>query len=278
MAYLQLLFKPITSIQSDILVAQLSEIGFEGFEEEDGELKAFIQETAFKEALITSLHGMQNVKYVKSTIGVQNWNSVWEANFEPISVTHPTTADKFAYIRANFHQPSAKHAYELIITPKMSFGTGHHATTYLMMQYMSTINFNYTHVIDFGTGTGVLAILAEKLGASRIEAIDNDDWSIANAAENVAMNSCKYITLQKASTIAYNAEKADIMLANINLNIITENISEIINAVAESGLILFSGIMLHDEQKMIQLMHNEHLQINSTYKKGDWFALHCTKK
>ncbi|MEO7048333.1 MAG: 50S ribosomal protein L11 methyltransferase, partial [Ferruginibacter sp.] len=178
----------------------------------------------------------------------------------------------FAEIRASFHKRSENVKYDIEVTPKMSFGTGHHATTYLMMETMSHLSFKNKIVLDFGTGTGVLAILAEKMGAEKIIAIDNDDWSINNATENFNANGCTKIELQKADTIP-DAVKADILLANINLNIITANLSKIVNACNNAGIILFSGIMVKDKQIILDALNSVGITIINCYERQNWIAI-----
>ncbi len=156
--YIQIDFQQITSEQSDLLIAQLSSIGFEGFEEEENSLKAFIPLAAFDEALLKEITSGSNLSYSQSTIEETNWNAVWESNFDSVIV------DDFVSIRADFHEQIKGVEHEILITPKMSFGTGHHATTYMMIKQMREIDFKDKTVFDFGTGTGVLAILAEKIG------------------------------------------------------------------------------------------------------------------
>ena len=185
---------------------------------------------------------------------------------------HATTKIPFAYIRANFHKADKAFLFDISVTPKMSFGTGHHATTHLMVEHMSIIDFAGKSVIDFGTGTGVLAILAEKLGATKIVAIDNDEWSIANATENLKENGCFKTDLVLAETIVVDS-KAQIILANINLNIIKANIKVITDAADDNAVFLFSGIMLHDEKQIIDVIQNGALTIKAIYKKGNWLCI-----
>lgn len=274
MEYLQIHFTPITEVQSEIFIAQLNEIGFDGFEEEDNSLKAFVSIDKFHENLFNNIIEINKINYSKSIIKEQNWNEKWEADFEPVLVNHPTTSKPFVYIRANFHEPNILFEYNIEVTPKMSFGTGHHATTFLMVQQMSQINFAGKSVIDFGTGTGVLAILAEKMGAKAILAIDCDDWSINNAKENIEVNGCTNINLLKAETITAG-NTADIVLANINLNIISANIDAIKQAAKTGAPILFSGIMLHDEKEISQVISNASFQIKHIFKKDNWLAILC---
>ncbi len=272
MEHIQILFENINEDKKDLLVALLADIGFEGFQEENYSLKAFIQREYFDEVLFNNLIEINNIKYLKSIIKEENWNEKWESDFEPVKVYNLITKEPFVYIRANFHQPDITFLHDISVTPKMSFGTGHHATTQLMVEHMAQIDFNNKCVIDFGTGTGVLAIIAEKLGATNIVGIDNDEWSINNANENISVNSCKNITLVKAETIPGNI-KGEIILANINLNIIKENIIEVTQAAYENATFLFSGIMLHDEDKIKDILKDAGLSIAGTYNKAGWLLL-----
>jgi len=272
MEYIAITFENIEEAKGELLVALLADIGFEGFEEDQNTLKAFIKEVDFNEILFNKIIELNNVKYLKSTVKQQNWNEIWETDFEPVKVLHPTTNIPFAFIRANFHKADPAFLYDISVTPKMSFGTGHHATTHLMVEHMSEIDFAGKSVIDFGTGTGVLAILAEKMGATKIVAIDNDEWSITNATENLKENNCTKTELVLAETIVVD-KKAQIILANINLNIIKATIEAITNAAEENAIFLFSGIMLHDEKQIIQVLENGNLTIKAIFKKGDWLSL-----
>ncbi|MFZ4057503.1 MAG: 50S ribosomal protein L11 methyltransferase, partial [Ferruginibacter sp.] len=190
MNYYEFDFDGVDQELNDQLIALLSNQGFEGFEEEEGTLLAFIAIDKFDENLFheTIAHFPQ-LSYTQTEIEQVNWNQQWEQGFQPVQV------GSFAAVRAHFHAAIPEVKYDIVITPKMSFGTGHHPTTYLMMQQMESIDFKNKSVFDFGTGTGVLAILAEKLGAASVLAIDNDEWSINNSKENVAMNHCSAITL-----------------------------------------------------------------------------------
>ena len=182
MKYTQVAIETTDAGQHEILVALLADIGFEGFEETDDMVKAFIREEELNTTALNEIVGNLQLQYTLLSIEQQNWNAQWESSFEPVIV------EDFAAVRAAFHKPVSGVKYEIIITPKMSFGTGHHATTYLMMQQMSYIDFAGKKVFDFGTGTGVLAILAEKLGATKIDAIDIDEWSVENTNENILAN------------------------------------------------------------------------------------------
>lgn len=266
MNYLQVEFKAIPGSQSEMLVALLSEAGFESFEETENSLFAYILEEGFSENSLQPALRVIPVEYTISVIPPQNWNARWEESFEPVII------HDFAAIRAGFHKPIHAVLHEIIITPKMSFGTGHHATTYMMVEQMKSLDLTGKRLLDFGTGTAVLAILAEKMGASKIDAIDNDAWSIENSLENTAANQCKKINLVNADTID-TGEIYDIILANINLNVILHNLPAL-KAVSKSGtLLLLSGIMKADQANMVQSLAAGGWQYHKTVEKGDWICI-----
>ncbi len=250
----------------DILIAELAEIGYDGFEESAGLLKAYIPEADFMENELNILLNKYNVKYSKSIINKQNWNELWESNFEPVQV------DDFVGIRAGFHPSFENVTHEIVITPKMSFGTGHHATTYLVMKLMQELDFKEKSVFDFGTGTGILAILAEKLGANKLLAVDNDDWCIENASENALINECKYIDIQKIDELKLG-QPYDIILANINRNIILDNIDELRKAMAPNAQLLLSGLLKEDEVDITDVCHALGLHHKKTLERTGWIAL-----
>jgi ribosomal protein L11 methyltransferase len=257
--------------QLEILIAELSEIGFDAFEEKENILSAFIKEEEFDETELKKIIATTNILYVKEIIKETNWNAKWESEFEPIIV------DDFVAVRAAFHLPIRTTNHEIIITPKMSFGTGHHPTTYLMLQQMEGIDFAGKTVLDFGTGTGILAIMAKKLGAKSVIAIDNDEWSINNARENIAANDCTSIKLLLSDHINDPGEernvKFDIILANINLNVIIHSIDQIKLASHQSTQLLLSGFLVADEQLLInKFVSEEYKHVTTTEKKG-WVSI-----
>ncbi len=252
--------------QQDLLVAILSEQGYEGFEQSEKELRAYIPESLFTEDILNDLAKEHSFNWHMTIIPKQNWNEVWESNFEPVQV------DDFAGIRANFHPPFGNVQHDIVITPKMSFGTGHHATTYMVMQLMRKLDFADKSVFDFGSGTGILAILAEKLGATKVLAVDNDEWCIENATENVHINECTHIEVSKIDILTFD-EKFDIILANINRNIILENIHILKQGLAKNGNILFSGLLKEDEKDIHAACQSIGFQHKATIEKGGWIAL-----
>ena len=271
MNYLQVEFGAVKKNQAEILIALLADAGFESFEETENSLLAFIKEDDFEEGCLNEILKIVPVNYAITIVPQQNWNAQWESSFEPILVNN------FVAIRAGFHQPVKNVQHEIIITPKMSFGTGHHATTYMMIEQMQGISFTDKAVIDFGTGTGVLAILAEKMGAASVDAIDNDEWSIENAAENVSANNCTNIKLQKAEKL-YTDRVYDVILANINLQVIMDNL-EAINTIAKKGsVILISGFIKEDENNMLQKLDAIPLYAIKTLQRGNWICIMAERK
>jgi len=252
-----------------MLIALLSDIGFEGFEEADHTLKGFIKETELNKVQLIAIAEGLNLSFTLDTVEQQNWNAAWERSFEPVII------NDFAAIRAHFHQLVQHVKHDIIITPKMSFGTGHHATTYLMMEQMSLLSFTNKTVLDFGTGTGVLSILAEKMGASEIIGIDNDDWSIENAEENLVRNQSSHISLQKAEEVIAS-KKYDIILANINLNVITANMAALAASCAAEATILLSGFLVTDQDLIKASIKENNLIFKSFTQQKDWICVLVT--
>ncbi len=265
-AYIQLQFSQLQQEQIDVLIARLSEAGFEGFEEQDTSLLAFVSQEAFDPVTVTAIAKMIPATYTTTSIQETNWNQLWESNFDPVIVGN------FAGIRAGFHVPILGVKHELVITPKMSFGTGHHATTYMMVAHMQEVSFEAKSVFDFGTGTGLLAILAEKLGAAAVTAIDNDEWSIENARENITNNRCSNIELFKADTASLN-KKFDIILANINKNVILENLAVLFKQLNKGGVLFLSGLLQEDERNIRQAIDRIGEYRITTDSRGSWLFL-----
>lgn len=253
-----------------MIIAALSESGFDGFEETEDKLIAYANTKNADHVAAESLLREMNISFIRTETEEQNWNALWESNFPPIEM------DDFVHIRADFHQAKKGFDHEIIITPKMSFGTGHHATTYSMIKAMRLLNFTNKSVCDYGTGTGVLAILAEKLGAAEVLAIDNDDWSIENAAENFKRNNCQRISIIKEDSIN-EKNKFDIVLANINRNVLLENMKNIADAVKPKGDILLSGFYTEDIPTLLECTNNCSLTLISQAVNNNWVCLHLKK-
>ena len=256
----------------EVLIALMGEMGYEGFEQEDDRLLAFAPAAAFDEAALGELLGAHGLSYTLQQIEERNWNAEWEANFQPVVV------EGFCAIRAHFHPPMPEVEHELIITPKMSFGTGHHATTYMMLHAMRGIGFKGKRVLDFGTGTGVLAILAERLGADAVVAIDNDDWSIENALENVEANGCTRIGVLKKDRVADVDGVFDVILANINKHVILSEMQALAQHLAEGGVILLSGLLQNDAEDIENEALKNNLSVSGLMTKGNWICLKSGKK
>jgi ribosomal protein L11 methyltransferase len=251
---------------SEILIAQLSELHYDGFEEGENFLSAFIHEENFSIADLDNIVYGNGLAYTKSVIPSKNWNEEWEKNFEPITV------DDFCGIRASFHPPFIRLQHEIIITPKMSFGTGHHATTFLMIKAMSEIEFRNKTVLDFGTGTGILAILSEKIGATKVVAIDNDEWSIRNADENIKENHCKKIILEEGAS-PEGTGIFDIILANINKNIILQHLASFKQHLAKDGVLLLSGLLDTDYNEIVEEARNHNFRIFLKKERDNWICI-----
>lgn len=259
------------AITTDILIALLMELDFEGFEETQDSLHGFIREDLLNKEELDAMLAPLHIGYTLSVITERNWNEEWEKNFDPVVV------DGFCAVRAHFHAPIPGVKHDLLITPKMSFGTGHHATTYMMLESMQYLDFIDKRVLDFGTGTGVLAILAEKLGAGTVLAIDHDDWSIENAGENITENHCSAITVAKMDTIP-PGDKFDIVLANINRNVILRHLNAIVQQLKVGGVILLSGLLLDDSEDIEKEVIANNYSISGRMTKGNWICLKIEKK
>ncbi|WP_343674641.1 50S ribosomal protein L11 methyltransferase [Chitinophaga sp.] len=252
----------------DILIAELSEKGFDGFEEQGATLVAYIPEENFNEGEVKALTETYGVTYTSETIKQENWNAVWESNFQPVLV------DDFCGIRASFHAPfDPAPLHEIVITPKMSFGTGHHATTASMIKLMQGIEFRGKKVFDFGTGTGILAILAARMGASIIDAIDIDTWSVENTKENIENNNALPVKVWQADTLKNIRNTYHIVLANINRNILLEFMADMRRLLERDGILLLSGILREDESVILEAARKNGLVLETVLDKDNWLAM-----
>jgi ribosomal protein L11 methyltransferase len=263
---------------AEVLIAELAELGFESFVETTTGIQAFAPVTigSVDELLATtSLQLNTEVAFTKTEaiIPHQNWNAQWEADFEPVEV------DDRLVILAPFHDASVYEGrQQIIIQPQMSFGTGHHQTTYLMSQYLLDMDSVPAKVLDMGTGTGVLAILAEKLGATDILAIDIEPWSVENTVENAARNGCKHIRTATGDSDLITETDFGLILANINKNILKKQLPIYHRAMESQGILLLSGFFVTDAAEMIELGQElgfEHLE---TVEKETWAAVKLLKK
>ncbi len=244
--YLRFEFPQPIGPEQEELLAELAEWPFDGFEEQNNCLVAYIPESGCDKNLrdyLSELFHQKNWSNVKEEIIVpQNWNAEWEKQYEPVIVNN------FCAIRATFHEVIENVAHEVVITPKMSFGTGHHATTFMMVREMEKYDFGNKTVLDYGCGTSVLAILAAKLGATQVDAIDIDHWAFENSLENIALNnvSDKINVFEGDWTILPSNSSYDFILANINRHIILSSMADMAARIIKGGYLLCSGFLVGD--------------------------------
>jgi len=230
---------------SEILMAEIAEAGFDTFMETEKGFEAFVECDNFDKELLSQLQGkykhVNPLLFFQDQIQKQNWNEEWEKNVDPIFV------DDKCLVRAAFHKIDKKYPYEIIITPKMSFGTGHHQTTHLMISRQMKINHRGKRVMDAGCGTAILSIMACKLGAKEVQAFDIDEWSVINGVENTENNGCANIHIQQGKIDEVKLTgKFDIILANINKNILLHEMHHYDSYLEKGGLLLLSGFYTHD--------------------------------
>ena len=261
-------------IGSEILIAELAELGFDSFEETSEGVDAYLVNDKWYKKILSGLKILSNlafdVKYSSKIIHQKNWNKIWESNFKPILI------NKYCGVRANFHPP-LNLKYELVITPKMSFGTGHHETTSMVMNYILNMNFKGLKVLDVGCGTGILSILSEKTGASSIDAIDVDKWCYENTIENSILNKCNFVRAFCGNITFFEQSKYDIILANINKNIIMNDISIYSKLLNPRGQLILSGFYVSDIIEIDNKAKSLKLEIVSEKVKNSWASIHYMK-
>ncbi|MDR1459423.1 MAG: 50S ribosomal protein L11 methyltransferase [Bacteroidales bacterium] len=263
---------------NDILIAFLAELGYESFVETETELLAYIPKSLFDEQKISALSGEHpewgfSFSFSYKDVEEQNWNAVWENNYAPVLV------DGCCYIRAPFHSKREDVKYEIVIEPKMSFGTAHHQTTLQMIRYLLEEDCREKQVLDMGTGTGILAILAAFRGAKKVLAIDNDTWAYENCCENVEKNNVHVIDIVLGDANNIQEKKYDIILANINRNILLQDIKTYARSLAEHGILLLSGFYLDPDLRLIEKeADNHHLFLNSYKEEDNWVAGRFSKR
>jgi ribosomal protein L11 methyltransferase len=258
---------------NDILVAYLADLDYESFQEEAPTVKAYIQEASYNgEALQKLLNDLQAEQDVVSSFAVnfipqQNWNAQWEAQFDPVFINEDIR------IVAPFHHLDAFSGIEIMIEPKMSFGTGHHQTTHLMCATMMEMDFQGKRVLDMGSGTGVLAILAEKRGATDIVAIDIEVWSAENCADNAVRNECQHIQSLLGGIDVIPTEPFDYILANINKNVLTAQISTYVERMKDGAHLFLSGFFVSDTDELKKLALDLNLQFQAQHEREGWAVL-----
>lgn len=274
MNYIKINIKPTNAGLNEIIIAQLADYAFNGFEEEEEQLIAYIDENEFqqteKKALENILEAHQ-LQHQIQTLEEQNWNAKWESDYQPVLV------DDFCAVRATFHPPITQVQYEIVITPKMSFGTGHHATTYMMMKQMSQLELENKAVFDYGCGTGVLAILADMLGANAIDAVDIEKWAYENTVENITINKAEAISAYCGEITAVPTKQYDIILANINRNVLLDTMAEMSNRLKSGGLLLTSGFLEADIEIMLNKAQSAGLTQQVLLARDKWRCLLLSK-
>ncbi len=262
---------PYSQQEVDITIALLAELDFESFVETESGFNAYIPSRQLENidlnAFFANLPNKAKLSFCVTTIKSQNWNKQWESNFEPIAV------ENLCRIMAPFHQSEEGYEMEITIEPKMAFGTGHHQTTWLMIKELFTLDLKNKTVLDMGCGTGILAIVAEKLGASRITAIDIDTWAFENTIENIQANGCIRIEPFLGSSSLLVNQFFDVILANINLNILLNDIPIYTKSLTSKGILLLSGILLDDIPQIKEVAKKSGLILFSKSIKDNWVAL-----
>jgi ribosomal protein L11 methyltransferase len=260
---------------SEILVADLGERGFDSFTERPDGLDAYILASLDREDLLEDLmiSNMEGVQWSVARFEVpdQNWNALWESNFEPVVV------DDYCLLRAPFHQPDARYPMEIVMQPRMAFGTGHHPTTFLMIRLLMALDLSGKQVIDMGCGTSVLAIFAYKHGAQPVLAIDNDEWAVTNSMEHIEVNNCKAITVRLGDAQILAGEKADVFIANINRNILLNDMAAYARCIPAGGQLLLSGFYEEDVPVLLDLANKLGFKKSAQQTMQRWTALRLTK-
>jgi ribosomal protein L11 methyltransferase len=278
MNYIELscLIKPVEP-WSEILIAELADLGFESFTEDDTGFKAYINACNYRAKSVKELFerfrdaGPEKLSFEVTKIGSKNWNAVWESNFQAITI-----ADR-CHIRAPFHEAKPEIEYEIIIEPKMSFGTGHHETTSLVVKWLLETEIKGKSVLDMGCGTGVLAILAAKKGASHVTAIDNYLFAYENTIENAERNSISDMRILHGDAGLLGDEDFDVIIANITRNVLLEDMAAYVNVLRPGGILLLSGFLAFD--KDIIFAEGSKLGLHHAGEKTlkDWVSLKLTK-
>jgi ribosomal protein L11 methyltransferase len=272
--YIEYFFK-IHPLQpaSDILIAELGDAGFESFVENEDGISAYIQQNDWSETILDDIQILKSeeftITYTKNFIEQVNWNEEWEKNFNPIIV------DDVCSVRAPFHEkPNTQ--YDIVIEPKMSFGTGHHETTHMMIQHILKNDMAGKTVLDMGCGTAVLAILAEMKGAQKLDAIDIDNWCYLNSIENAERNNCNNITVLEGDVSLLEGRNYDVIIANINRNILLNDIHQYAKCLNKNGVLFLSGFYKDDISAIEDECVKHHLKLTETLERNHWVALKFT--
>ncbi|WP_165732344.1 50S ribosomal protein L11 methyltransferase [Polaribacter sp. 20A6] len=259
---------------TEILIAELGEVGFESFVENENGVIAYIQKDDWSATVLDDIFVLNSeefsIEYDQKEIEQTNWNAEWEKNFSPIQV------EDVVSIRAPFHEnPNLK--YDIVIEPKMSFGTGHHETTHMMVQHLLQLDLEGKKTLDMGCGTGILAIFAEMKGANPIDAIDIDNWCYENSVENVERNNCKNISVFEGEAALLVDKKYDVIIANINRNILLMDMQAYTNCLNDNGVLLLSGFYKDDIPVIDAEVSKYNLKLETVIERNNWVALKYNK-
>ncbi|ADF51329.1 50S ribosomal protein L11 methyltransferase [Zunongwangia profunda] len=269
--YLEFQFKihpPVPA--SEILIAELGSLGFESFVENEDGVTAYILKEEFNENMLTEVRILDSdefkISYSSSEIQQVNWNEEWEKNFQPIVV------DDICSVRAPFH-PKPETEFDIVIEPKMSFGTGHHATTHMMIQFILKNEWKGKSVLDMGCGTGVLAILSSQKGANPVEAIDIDNWCYLNSLENIERNNVPEISVKEGGAELLGEKKYDVIIANINRNILLNDMQKYVSVLQPDGDLYLSGFYKEDIPIIQEACEKLGLKFQENLEKDKWVAV-----
>jgi len=270
MNYYELKLNAITEEMKEILMAELSELGFESFLEEQDGINGYIPVSRYQGKTILSYLEKKSqtigLTYELKKIKAENWNAIWESQYKPVLV------EKKCLVRAPFHDAQPGVIYDIVIEPKMSFGTAHHETTTLMIGMLMKENVKGMDVLDMGCGTGVLAILAFKMGAGSVDAIDLDDWAYQNAKENILKNNAHSISVIQGDVRKIPAQEYDLILANINRNVLLDDIPLYAQHLSHPGILLLSGFYLDDLPLVSRRAKENNLELSTSGSRNNWVA------
>jgi ribosomal protein L11 methyltransferase len=270
MEYLEFKIKCLEEFR-EILIAELAEIGFDSFLETEEGFDAYTLETDFVrntfDQIISNYQAPAQISLTEGLMPKVNWNQEWEKNYDPIAV------EDLVYVRASFHEPQKGFQHEIVINPKMSFGTGHHATTFQMLRHQGNLDHQGKRVLDVGSGTGILAIMAHLLGAREVEAFDIDDWCVENGNENFDLNGLR--TRMGLGTIREVNPQGpfDIVLANINKNVLLDEMDIYAGLILSQGYLLLSGFYTEDISDLVQAAEPLGLKLVKSSSKDNWASL-----
>ncbi len=265
--------KPVEPLR-DILISEFAELDFESFENTESGFEGYIQKDRFDKnelkSLLESYAALGDIVHEVSEIEDQNWNAVWESEYEIVDV------EGKCLVRAPFHQIEKPYDYDIIIQPKMSFGTGHHETTFMMVSHSLETELVDKDVLDMGSGTGVLAILAAKMGARTVDAIDIEDWAFENTIENKTLNDVE-INVEKGDASILKGRSYDVILANINKNVLLQDLPTYVQCLKSDGVLILSGFFETDVTDLERAANELHLKLQGTKSRNGWAALKFKK-